>query len=183
MKRQKIQLLILCGLLLVLVLAFFALRSYNNKKAEETTEEISYTVLDLAEADVKDFSFTGGSETVSLSKGENGWFAVSDASVLLDQDTVSSLLGNVLNIEAEIQIENVTDFSQYGFDDPLATVTLTLEDDTVYDIVFGHYNEVTAQYYMKLEGSDTVYVLSTNLGYHFQISLDELKKVETEVAE
>ncbi|MBO5209232.1 MAG: DUF4340 domain-containing protein [Lachnospiraceae bacterium] len=176
MKRQKIQMLILCGLLLVLVAAFFAIRNYNNHQAEENTEEAAYTVLALTEADVKEFSFTGGSETISLIKSDSGWSAVADETTQLDQDTVSSLLSNVLNIQAEIQIEDVTDFSQYGFDDPLATVTLKLQDDTVYEIIFGHYNEVTAQYYLRLDGSNTVYVLSTNLGYHFQISLDGFKK-------
>lgn len=184
MKRQKIQLLILCGLLLVVGATFFAIRSYNNQQLEgDVAEEAVYTVLALKEEDVQEFSFAGGTETVSLIKGDEGWSAVNAAATELDQDAISSLLSNVLNIQAELQIDEVADFSQYGFDDPLATVTLKLQDDTVCEIVFGHYNEITAQYYLRLEGSNTVYVLSTNLGYHFQISLEDLKKVETEATE
>lgn len=183
MKKQKIQMLILCLLLFVLVGVFFVLRNYNNRQSESDTEEVTYTVLTLEEADVKAFSFSGGSETVSLEKQEDEWIATEEPDMVLEQDSVTSLLNYVLDIQAQMQIEAVTDFAQYGFDDPLATVTLTLQDGTVYEIVFGHYNEITAQYYMKLENSDAVYILSDNLGYHFQISLEDLKKVETQDTE
>lgn len=182
MKRQKMQLMVLGVLLLVLLIVFFALRSYNKEK-QETTEEDSYTVLSLQEADVVKFAFDGENEEVSLRKEAGEWVAEKDTAMELAQDEISSLLGYVLDIQAQVQIQNVTDFEQYGFNDPLATVRITLQDDTVYEIVFGHYNEVTAQYYMKLEDSDTVYVLSDNLGYHFTISLEDLKKVETEDTE
>ena len=184
MKRQKIQLLILCALLLVVIVALFAVRSYNSRQAEEeATKEAAYTVLTLAEEDVKEFSFSGGSEAISLVKTEEDWKVAEDATVALDKEAVSSLLGNVLVIQADMQIEGVTDFAQYGFDDPLATVTLKLQDDSSYEIVFGHYNEMTAQYYLRIEGNDTVYVLSDNIGYRFHISLENLKKVETEATE
>lgn len=120
---------------------------------------------------------------VSLIKEDDVWNAVGDSSIELDQDKIRSLLDYVVDIQAELEIEGVTDFSQYGFDDPLATVTIKLQDDTIYEIVFGHFNEITSQYYLKLEGSDTVYGLSSNLGYHFQITLDDLKKVEEETEE
>ncbi|MDD6811305.1 MAG: DUF4340 domain-containing protein [Lachnospiraceae bacterium] len=184
MKKQKIQLLILGVLLVLVIAAFFGVRSYNNRLAEEkTSEENLYTVLSLTKEDVAEFSFSGGGDMVSLIKEDDVWNAVGDSSIELDQDKIRSLLDYVVDIQAELEIEGVTDFSQYGFDDPLATVTIKLQDDTVYEIVFGHFNEITSQYYLKLEGSDTVYGLSSNLGYHFQITLDDLKKVEEETEE
>lgn len=184
MKKQKIQLLIL-GILLVLVIAaFFGVRRYHNQLSEEETgEDVSYAVLSLVKDNVVEFSFTGGGNTVSLIKTDDVWNATGDTAIELDQDKISSLLNYVVDIQAELEIQEVTDFSQYGFDDPLATVTLKLQDDTVYEIVFGHFNEITSQYYLKLEGNDTVYGLSSNLGYHFQITLDDLKQVEEEETE
>ncbi len=179
MKKQKIQLLILVVLCVTLFGAFFGIRYYQKTKATQNeAEEQTYPVLALTKEEVAAFSYSNGTTGASLVQEEDGWCMKDDAQFVLDTEKVDSLLQNVLTIQADMEITGVTDFAQYGFDDPLAEVALTLQDGTVYELVFGHFNEITSQYYLRVNGKDTVYVLSDNLGYHFQISPDDLKKVE-----
>ncbi len=80
--------------------------------------------------------------------------------------TILSVLTYVGTLEAETIVEvGVTDFKQYGFDQPNATVTWTKGDES-------HHFEIgdlapSGNYYMRADGGDTVYTLSSDVALYF----------------
>ena len=211
MKKQKIQFIVMLILLVVVVAAFFGIRSYNahHEETKIIDSEPEYTVLDLAYDDVESFSFANensfikenGSysfERVSSSESENSesineWSYLGDTSLDLDSYKVSTLLDNVLFIQTDTRIEDVSDWEQYGLSDSDweladfsgsdASVSITTIDGKNYRLLFGDYNEFTEKYYLSVSGEPYVYVLDYDIGSEFLITPDELAVDETEDTE
>ena len=180
MKKQKIQLLVMVGALLVLVAAFFGVKIYNEHIEEKGSleSEEEYTVLDLDGDDVNGFSFVNeyGSYSFEKSSDDEGnisWVCLEE-DLNLDSDKVSSVLGSVLFVQADTCIEDVSDFEQYGLAEPAVSVSITTGNGENYTILCGDYNGITSKYYLSLDGENVVYVSDSDIGGDFNILPDDL---------
>ena len=174
MKKQKIQLLIL-GIILVIVLAtFLFLRHRGDAKNEADEEDTSYSVLSLSEEELKSFTIINAGEAFAFVKGEDGWESDERTADTLNQDTLESMLAQVMSLRANDRIEGVSDLSAFGLMQPEVSVTLTMADGSEYQLAFGDYNEMTGVYYLGLNGSDVVYTTPLNIKGSFQITWEKL---------
>lgn len=189
MKKQKIQLYIMVGALLVLVGAFFGVKSYNAhlEEMESLESEPEYTVLDLDEEDVNGFSFDNEYGSYSFEKnsddeGNISWVCLEEADLNLDSDKVSSVLNSILFIQADTCIEDVSDLEQYGLAEPAVSVSITTGNGESYKLLCGDYNGITSKYYLSLGGENVVYALDSDIKSEINIMPDDLvvDEVETE---
>lgn len=187
MKKQKVQLLVMVIGLIVLVAAFFGVKSYNAhlEEKESLKSEPEYTVLDLDEDEIDVFSFANeyGSYSFEKSSDDDGnisWTCLEEADLNLDSYKVSSVLKSALFIQADTCIEDVSDLEQYGLADPVVSVSITTGNGESYTLLCGDYNGITGKYYLSLDGESVVYASDSDIGGDFNILPDDLVVDEAE---
>ncbi len=166
MKKRSIRLLIGVAVILILLLAYFGLRAYNERtEVEEQEEAAGETILEIDPDSVTEISFLlNGVETVFEQDTEGNWkksddetFPVNDALLLYPLDYLVPLKSVRTLTEAE-------DPSEYGLDNPQNVITLKREDGEETVLTIGDTNEVTGNDYLILNGdTQTVYTVASGL--------------------
>lgn len=179
MKKQKIQVIVLAVVLVVLVAAFFFLPKVIKGEEDETE---SYIVTAIDSSAVTGISFTNDGAEYSFVKENDVWYAADDKELPISQGIVNNLADIVGNIVSSTKIDHVTDFSQYGLDNPLHEVNFTA-DGTEYTVLMGDYNDITGSYYLSLQGENTVYMVPGTVVTPFASTLEEFIEAETATEE
>lgn len=176
MKKQKKQMIILAVVLVVLVAAYFILPNVVKEEEEETE---SYVVTAMAGDAVTQISFTNEGTEYTFVKEDDVWYSTEDRTLPISQETVDNLVDKAGNITSTTKIEGVTDFSQYGLDNPLHEVKLTA-NGTEHTIVMGDYNDITGEYYLYMKGESTVYTVESTVVTPFATTLEALVEEKEE---
>lgn len=182
MDGQKKQFIGICILVIVCVAAYFGLKTYNEKAAEQEQKEEESKKIEAVSIDkdaVKSFSYQIDGNTITFEKEEDTWYYQPDHSINIDQDAISTMLDAVTAVTAEEKLENVEDTSEYGFDSPTNVLTFTMEDGTR-TITIGMQNEITSEYYIMDNNSSAIYVVETNLNTTFSKSVEDVIVEEEE---
>lgn len=182
MDGQKKQFIGICILVIVCVAAYFGLKTYNEKAAEQEQKEEESKKIEAVSIDkdaVKSFSYQIDGNTITFEKEEDTWYYQPDHSINIDQDAISTMLDAVTVVTAEEKLENVEDTSEYGFDSPTNVLTFTMEDGTR-TITIGMQNEITSEYYIMDNNSSAIYVVETNLNTTFSKSVEDVIVEEEE---
>lgn len=158
MKRQK-NLLILVGVLAALCVVIAAVTSVQ--KHIDRISTVSEDIISTDEDSLTQISWTVNGETLSFVKADSGWQQSDDEAFPVDQDKISELLEHFAPLTASFIIEDVTDYSQYGLDDPTGTVTLTTEDGTT-ELTLGGYSTMDSKRYVMLQ-EGTVYLVEDDV--------------------
>lgn len=182
MDGKKKQFIGICILVIVCVAAYFGLKTYNEKAAEQEQKEEESKKIEAVNIDkdaVKSFSYQIDGNTITFEKEEDTWYYQPDHSINIDQDAISTMLDAVTAVTAEEKLENVEDTSEYGFDSPTNVLTFTMEDGTR-TITIGMQNEITSEYYIMDNNSSAIYVVETNLNTTFSKSVEDVIVEEEE---
>lgn len=155
MKKKGLPLLIGIVVLVFLTVAYVILVKHNTETAEEV-EDTTVKMFDLENKDVAALRFTldGKEETFTL-EGDT-WSLASDAAFEVDSSKMSTLLDTVTGMAASRKLEEVTDLSEYGLDEPVQTLVLTMTDGTIYTICWGGTNDVTGDDYVYIKEKESV---------------------------
>lgn len=175
MKKQQKQMLILGVVLLLLLVAYFLLPQVVKEPKEEQKESYAVTVLDASL--VTELSFTNEGEEHSFVKEGDMWYAKEDKSLPIIQDSLENLVEKAGNITASTKIDDVTDFAQYGLENPQHVVSLKVNDKE-YVIQMGDYNDITGEYYLRMQGESTVYMVESTVVTSFNTTLSELTEAQ-----
>lgn len=181
MKKQKKQLIALCILLLICIVAWAGLTKWNKsqeQKKQEEEEASKVTVTDVATEDVNAFSYQYNNETLSFVKEDGTWYYETDKSISLDQDTMKTLVATAAQLTAEQEIKDYEDLSEYGLETPLNTITLTTGDGTT-TLLIGNKNDMLSQYYVKTDQSDSIYLAGSAVYTTYQKGIAELTVTES----
>ena len=111
------------------------------------------------------------SETESSETEDVQWVCDNDPELKLNTSKITTMLGCITSITASEKFDADTDVSDFGFDTPQNTITMTTDDNT-YTIVVGAKNAMLSQYYIKV--NDDVYLSSTTIPSQFAVTLDNL---------
>ncbi len=99
------------------------------------------------------------------------------------------------NIGASMRITDVTDYSQYGLEEPQSRIVLEYAesdesdaaDDAAADsqtstieILTGDYNDASGEYYARLAGDDSVYLVTGEYLEYFECTTDDLAAADDE---
>lgn len=175
MTRTKKLILLLCALGAVVAVFFIvqaASGTYNASLTDETTTLFSMESADDATA----LSWTYDGEMIEFDKNDDTWEYSADSAFPVDEDQITSLLGNLLSVQSTKTINSPEDISQYGLDEPSVTVTVkTADAEASFD--FGDATGITGEYYCS-NGDGNVYLVSSAIADSF--NLDALSLVEKE---
>lgn len=178
MKKQKTQLIVVLVILLICVGGYFGLRHYNSV-IEAQEAEAEYTILTVAEDDITQVVSSNENGELNITKVDGTWTFTDDDTQSVDQDTVSTMLSNVLEVTSDQAISDVTDMSVYGLDEPVVTITLVTTDGS-HTLKFGDFNETNSLYYMQFDDETTVYTVSSSIYTAFSKTNEDLVAEEEE---
>ena len=141
---------------------FSRVQTAGDKSIEDSTEKSEESIS----------SGTDSTEESESSETEDvQWVCDNDPELKLNTSKITTMLGCITSITASEKFDADTDVSDFGFDTPQNTITMTTDDNT-YTIVVGAKNAMLSQYYIKV--NDDVYLSSTTIPSQFAVTLDDL---------
>lgn len=141
---------------------FSRVQAAGDESIEDSTEEAGESIS----------SGTDSTEESESSETEDvQWVCDNDPELKLNTSKITTMLGCITSITASEKFDADTDVSDFGFDTPQNTITMTTDDNT-YTIVVGAKNAMLSQYYIKV--NDDVYLSSTTIPSQFAVTLDDL---------
>lgn len=141
---------------------FSRVQAAGDESIEDSTEESEESISSGTDS-------TEGSEASETE--DEQWVCDNDPELKLNTSKITTMLGCITSITASEKFDADTDVSDFGFDTPQNTITMTTDDNT-YTIVVGAKNAMLSQYYIKV--NDDVYLSSTTIPSQFAVTLDNL---------
>lgn len=183
-KKRKIKLLLLLALLVIIVIAYVVLQKnpVKDENAEAEADAETYPVTEIDTALVTSIGIINNGESIDFTKRNGIWYLDGDDSFSVDEDKIESYLDNAGNITSDTCIENVSDLSEYGLDDPVLNLTLQW-DDNMYLIKVGDYNSVISSYYVSVNDDDTIYTINSSQYYSLSKELENFEKIESDTSD
>lgn len=146
---------------------FSRVQAAGDESIEDSTEEAEESISSGTDStEESESSETEASETEDVQ-----WVCDNDPELKLNTSKITTMLGCITSITASEKFDADTDVSDFGFDTPQNTITMTTDDNT-YTIVVGAKNAMLSQYYIKV--NDDVYLSSTTIPSQFAVTLDDL---------
>jgi len=103
-----------------------------------------------------------------------------DREMTLDQNQISSLVNNIAGLATESVVEEPENLSEYGLDNPVRTIKAEMKNGSNVIIYVGNQNDLTGDYYIRLEGDDRLYGISSYVVTAFDKDLEEFIEETTE---
>ena len=156
---------------------FSRVQAAGGESIEDSTEEAEESIssgtdsTEGSESSETESSETKASETKASETEDEQWVCDNDPELKLNTSKITTMLGCITSITASEKFDADTDVSDFGFDTPQNTITMTTDDNT-YTIVVGAKNAMLSQYYIKV--NDDVYLSSTTIPSQFAVTLDDL---------
>ena len=170
---KKTKLTLLTGILVVTAAAAIgvSLSEESREEIRESGEVVFELPADTATS--LSWSYTDASENdVSLAfHKDETWLYDSDEAFPVDEEAIQTLLDQFSQLRAAFVIEDVTDYAQYGLEDPTCTIDITA-GGTDYEILVGNYSELDNQRYLSL-GDGNVYLVNEDPMDVYEAVLDD----------
>ena len=171
MKRAK-RLYALLGILAAVCIVTVIVVKYEEKQEEiRNSDEI---ILEIDPDTVQSLSWEYESETLSFQKSEDTWLYEADEAFPVDEEKIHELLEVFQQFGAAFIIEEVTDYSQYGLDNPTCTINLATDEES-YEIDLGSYSAMDSQRYVSI-GDGNVYLVTTDPLDSYSATLSDMIK-------
>ncbi len=183
MKRKKKTASLLIGI--VVLLALIAVLAVVQKKADAyENKDDSETLTDLTADEITGVGITkSGSDAMSFTLADDTWTCDQDDTLDIDSSQVNLLTASLTGITVTDTIDDVTDLSQYGLDEPNAVISITDQDGTETTISVGDTNSTASVAYVLLnDDTTTVYAVSTSITSHLDDTIDDYIAESTEEA-
>lgn len=197
-KKQVVQFVVLLVFLVAMIGAYLGIKSYNTaqeEKEQQKQEDAKITLTAFEPDDITKISYDYNGVTYQFEKSGQEWKSKDDSSLNIDQDAFESFLKSAGSIQAQTKVtfQENTDSSEnekadkasvdkadteYGFDKPSRTVTITREKGTS-SLIFGMKNEMLGQYYVKTSESSQIYLVEESVYTAFDKEAEDFKKVES----
>ena len=182
MRKQKVQMVVLVIALALLIGGYLLLQQYNKKQAEKE-EEDKIQVAQIDADMITAFSYRLDGETLSFTKTDDNWSYDQNTELHMDNDRITSMLANVTKVEADEEIDDVTDLSEYGLTNPSNIITVTTAEQTYTFTVGNHNATANCYYFMTDQQPNVVYTMSGGLCSSFRETADDLIKLESVVSD
>ena len=168
MHRSK-RLLILVGVLAVVcAVAFLATRVQEQQEQVEASGE---TVLAIDAGNVASLAWTSGEGEYAFHK-DGTWLYDADEAFPVSAEALEELLAPFSSFNAAFVIRDVTDYAQYGLEEPECTIEIGTADAS-YTIALGDMSAVDDQRYVSI-GDGNVYLAVTDPMDAFAVELSDL---------
>lgn len=183
MKKKSMNLITAVAVLVVLSGAYVGVKTYVAKQEEKENaeeEEEKTQVFSISSEDVQSIKFVIDKKEVTFEKNKDEWVKSDERDFPVDQDKLTEAIGSLDNVEADRVLDNVTDTTEYGLDDPTNTITVTDKDGKETVLHVGMENESTSQYYVENgEDESKIYVVADSVFQPFMKTLYDYAKAGT----
>ncbi|MGI6004277.1 MAG: DUF4340 domain-containing protein [Christensenellales bacterium] len=174
MDRRKRNIIVACAVLVVLVAGYIALSLLDGE--DQVPQDALIDVLTLTESDIVGIAYDFAGDDLSFTRvlGE-GWHLREDRDFPLDETLPENMAHVASSIQASGKAEGASLTNpDFGFTDPISTVTLTLKDGSARTFTIGSKNAVTGEYYLNLDGSEDIYLVPAATAESFLYNLNAL---------
>ncbi len=170
MKRYK-RVLILAAVLVVACIATIAVSQYEQEREQiRTSDEI---IMQIPSQEVLSVSWEySGGDGLAFCKSDAGWSYQDDEAFPVSEAKVMDILEHFESYGVTFAIEDVTDYSQYGLDEPECTLHIAT-GEVSYDIKMGDFSKMDEQRYIDI-GDGNVYLVSEDPVDYVASSLSEM---------
>ncbi len=176
------KLAVLTASLAVLIGAWFLAKSMSGRReadvaAAEETESIDIAVGAYEDVTALSWNYFGNTVSIAYDSEKDTWVNTEDDTFPVSAEAVEPLVRAVSSAVATVEVTDVTDFEQYGLDDPAITVMAATADNIV---TYGIGNTtLTGEYYVRVNDTDSVYTETGVLAPAFQAQLADILAVES----
>ena len=174
MRKKQRTLCILLG-----VFALVCIAAVLVSRHEEKVEQIKNsgeTILAIPTDTVTALSWTNEDGTFSFTK-DGTWTYDSDSAFPVDEEKINNLLSQFENFTAAFVIDDVEDYTQYGLDEPVCTICITVGEET-YTVELGDFSKMDEQRYVSI-GNGKAYLVSHDPLDEFGAVLRDLIRDDT----
>ena len=179
MRKKNKGILILLAVLILLVAVYFGLRTWNaqqEEKAQEEQEAATVHVTDTSAEDIVSLKFNVGNGDLEFSKEDDQWHYTPDKDFPLQQSYPEDMAETVGSITAGRELTDGDSIDAYGLDEPAYTIEYTDADGNTTELLFG---DMTGDdYYVMLNGNDTVYTVNSSVIDPFNYTLDDMAQLD-----
>ena len=183
MKKKSMNLITAVAVLVVLSGAYVGVKTYVAKQEEKENseeEDEKTQVFSISYYDVQSIKFVIDKKEVTFEKNNDEWVKSDERDFPVDQDKLIEAIGSLNNVEADRVLDNVTDTTEYGLDDPTNTITITDKDGKETVLHVGMENASTSQYYVENgEDESKIYVVADSVFQPFMKTLYDYAKAGT----
>ena len=173
MKKKKGP-LILIGVLVLLLILYFALSTWNKK--QDSKEEETVKVTDLKTSEITGVKYDLGTGEMNFEKDGDTWYYTADKDFPLKQSYAEGFAETLSQIKADRELEDADAMADYGLDDPTYTAEVTDKEGTTTKISFG--NATGDDYYVTVGDTQKVYTVAASALDDFQTSLDDMAQLD-----
>ena len=179
MRKKNKGILILLAVLILLVAVYFGLRTWNaqqEEKAQEEQEAATVHVTDTSAEDIVSLKFNVGNGDLEFGKEDDQWYYTPDKDFPLQQSYPEDMAETVGSITAGRELMDGDSIDAYGLDEPAYTIEYTDADGNTTELLFG---DMTGDdYYVMLNGNDTVYTVNSSVIDPFNYTLDDMAQLD-----
>ncbi|NSJ26783.1 DUF4340 domain-containing protein [Blautia glucerasea] len=183
MKKKSMNLITAVAVLVVLSGAYVGVKTYVAKQEEKENaeeEEEKTQVFSISSEDVQSIKFVIDKKEVTFEKNNDEWVKSDERDFPVDQDKLIEAIGSLNNVEVDRVLDNVTDTTEYGLDNPTNTITITDKDGKETVLHVGMENASTSQYYVENgEDESKIYVVADSVFQPFMKTLYDYAKAGT----
>lgn len=163
MKSKTVKLVSGVAVLAVLSCAYLGVTSYvdSREKKEAEAQDTSVSLVDMEAENLTSVSFLSeDGEQEIFEKKEDVWTKKGEEDFPVSQDTIDGAVNNLASLDADQELTEPEELSEYDLDKPQNKIVLTTQDGSETVLLVGMKNEVSGQYYIKKPDKDNVYLVS-----------------------
>ena len=160
---------ILLALLILVSAAAFGVTRYEEK--QEEIRSSNDTILSIDPETVTALSWEYEDTSLSFHR-DSDWSYDEDDAFPVSEDTIDQLLETFRSFDVAFTIDQVSDFGQYGLDDPACRISLTA-DGQDYELLLGDYSTLDSERYVSI-GDGKVYLAVSDPMDTFEVQLSDM---------
>ncbi len=144
-------------------------------ETEEDTQITSEKIMDFERDDIDSISWTVGEQTLDFHLNNDNWVYDEDESFPVNQGTLTTLISRMIDLSSYNVIEDVSDFAEYGLDEPACTIELN--GNVEIQVLLGDTTPMDGLRYVSI-GNGNVYMVESSLFNEYNVNLLDLMEQE-----
>lgn len=177
-KKNRIAVVLLCCLIGVYII----LKTGVLESDTETTPsdyELADSIFTSEKDDIVWMQINNPSGSFSFQKDGDNWICAEKPEIELKQETVNNLAWDYIDLKPNRTIEEQAEnLEQYGLEQPQASISLRMKDESEVTFLLGNQSEGGDGYYLMMEHQPTVYLMSSMESNNILCSLDDYRTSE-----
>lgn len=175
--RQTVTMLVLCVLLVVAGIGYYALIKYQSsqQEKEETAEEESIPLYEMDDSKIQKLHYKNEKAEMNLVKQKNVWKVEDDLDFPLDQNKITTMVDAVTAVSADqLVTEKCDNLDEYQLNNPDLTVEVEDSSGNKQTLVIGMESVSGGGRYAYCGDSSKIYLLSTSIYSSFDYTSGQI---------